>query len=372
MTRAKTQRPRERAKTGAPRVRRTGASPVVPRKAPPPPPGSPARAAIPARPDSVIDDQLVEVTDLPEVPTLQLAVFEAAGQLAAAAMAIAGAGHVMAVSGSGPEGLAKIRRVVSDGRVDAVIACVPGGEAIIDAALALSPRRPVVIAAASVGSPRAAVVRAAQAGADLVVVPPYEPERLAPLLLAAARLVELRREISNARGSEAVLRSRLEDLTDPDAGGLMPFELFQRTLEMELRRARRYQYSLSVAMFAVEIPPPPPPPGVRGILRARAGNTLISTIRDIDIATEIDQERLLVLLPYTDLTGAAGLARRVIAAVQGGEPVVAAGRAFAPRLVGAVAGAKPGQQLSFGKLIKDVNRALAQARKDGAELAVAT
>lgn len=319
----------------------------------------------------MIDDQLVEVTDLPEVPILQVAVYDAAAHLAAAAMAIAGAGHVMAVGGSGPDGAAKLQRAITTGHIDAVIVGVPGGEPIIDAALALSPRRPVVIAAAA-GSARDAIARATSAGADLAFSPPYDADRLAPVLLAAARLAGVRRELANARGSESVLRSRLEELTDPEARGLQPFELFQRTLELELKRAKRYQYSLSVAMFAVEIPPPPPPPGVRGILRARAGNTLIATIRDIDLATEIDQERLLVLLPYTDLTGAAGLARRVIAAVHAGDPVLAAGRTFAPRLVGAVAGAKPGQQLSFGKLIKDVTRALVQARKDNAELAVAT
>ena len=90
-----------------------------------------------------------------------------------------------------------------------------------------------------------------------------------------------------------------------EPGGLQPFELFQRALELEIKRARRYEYPLSVALFAVELEPPPPPPGMRGILRARAGNALIHTIRDIDLATQLDHERFLVLLPYTDLAGAA-------------------------------------------------------------------
>jgi hypothetical protein len=190
------------------------------------------------------------------------------------------------------------------------------------------------------------------------------------VLLAAARLVEQRRDLTSARGSEAVLRARLENLTEHDGSGLLPFEMFQRVLELELKRARRYLYPLSVALFALEIPLPPPPAGMRGILRARAGNALVHTIRDIDLATEIDHERFLVLLPYTDLTGATELARRVLAAVANGDPVVAMGRSISPRFVGAVAGAKPGQQLSFAKLMRDATRALEQARKDGAELAV--
>jgi hypothetical protein len=122
---------------------------------------------------------------------------------------------------------------------------------------------------------------------------------------------------------------------------------------------------------------------VRGILRARAGNALIHAIRDIDLATALppdlsraydsaptSDERFLVLLPYTDLAGAVMLARRVLAAVAEGDPVVAGGRAFAPRFVGSVASAAPGQPLSFSRLMKDATRALEQARRDGAELAV--
>jgi hypothetical protein len=199
---------------------------------------------------------------------------------------------------------------------------------------------------------------------------PHDVERLAPVLLAAARLTNERRISTTAKGAEQVLRARLEELSDPEPRGLQPFELFQRTLEIEIKRARRFEYPLSVALFAVEVPPPPPPAGIRGILRARAGNALIHTIRDIDMATQLDHERFLVLLPYTDLTGAAYVGRRVIAAVAEHDPVVSSGRSFPPRLVGAVAGSKPGEELSFAKLMKEATRALEQARRDGAELAV--
>jgi Diguanylate cyclase, GGDEF domain len=174
----------------------------------------------------------------------------------------------------------------------------------------------------------------------------------------------------NARGNEAVLRARVEELSDPEARGLQPIETFQRTLELEIKRARRFEYALSVALFAIDIPPPPPPPGIRGILRARAGNALINSIRDIDLATQLDHERFLVLLPYTDLKGAAHVARRIIGAVSQNDPVVSSGRTFEVRVVGAVAGHKKGDELSFAKLMKDASRALEQARRDGAELAV--
>jgi hypothetical protein len=333
---------------------------------------------------SVADDQVVEIEELPAVRALRVAVHEEPAAQAAAQRAIAAAGHESALGATGKDGIEQIRRLLAAGAEgpDALLVGLPGGEPLIDAALALAPSRPVVIAAVSGGAAEG-VRRAAVAGADLVATRPHDVERLAPVLLAASRLADERSRATTARGSEQLLRARLDALVDPAAGALQPFELFQRVLELELKRARRYGYPLAVALFAVEIPPPAPPPGVRGILRARAGNALLHTIRDIDLATALPldlsraydsgppgDERFLVLLPYTELGGAALLARRVIAALGDGAPVVAAGRTFEPRFVGAVAGAAPGQPLSFSRLMRDATRALAQARRDGAELAV--
>jgi hypothetical protein len=313
--------------------------------------------------------EVIEETSLAEVPTLRFAVYEDAPQLAAARDAIAASGHVVAFGASGHAGLARVTEAVRNGTVDAALITLPGGEAVLDAAIALEPRRPVVIAAVD-GSAAVAIKRATAAGADLATTRPHDAERLGPILLAAGRLHAERGAALSARGSEQVLRAKLEEISDSDGSGLQPFEVFQRVLELEIKRARRYEYALAVALFAVEIAPPPPPAGIRGILRARAGNALIQSIRDIDLATQLDHERFLVLLPYTDLSGAANLSRRVIAAVASGDPVVSGGRSFPPRVVGAVTGARPGEVLSFAKLMKEASRALEQARRDGAELAV--
>lgn len=351
----------------------TAANPVVepppppvaapPKKLPPPPSKKPAARAKTLPPTAEADAQ-----PGPQIPELHVAVYEQPEHLASAQGAVVANGHRVVVGASGTPGLTKVADQIVSG-LDAVIVSLPGGEPVIDIALAQDPRRPIVIAAVS-GKKSDAVKRAIAAGADLVTTRPHDPDRLAPALLAAARLHAERKIAQNARGAEAVLRAKLEELSDPDIRGLQPFETFQRVLELEFKRARRFEYPLSVALFAVEVPPPPPPAGIRGILRARAGNALIHTIRDIDLATQLDHERFLVLLPYTDLAGAAGLGRRVVAAVAQGDPVVSAGRTFPPRVVGAVAGARPGQELSFAKLMKDATQALAQARRDGAELAV--
>ncbi|MEO8842852.1 MAG: diguanylate cyclase [Kofleriaceae bacterium] len=353
------------------------APPAPKRPTPPAPPPSkkPPRAAT-ARPraktqppsSNAVEDGVFEETGLAELPQLRFAVYEQGDHLASCMGAIAAAGHVVVVGASGTSGLSKVADEIVNG-IDVVVVALPGGEPVIDIALAQDPRRPIVIAAVS-GKVSDGCARAVAAGADLATNRPHDLERMAPMMLAAARLYEERRLARNARGNEAVLRAKIEELSDPDIRGLQPFETFQRVLEIEFKRAKRFEYPLSVALFAVEVTPPPPPAGIRGILRARAGNALVQTIRDIDLATQLDHERFLVLLPYTDLTGATGLGRRVIAAVAKGDPVISGGRSFPPRVVGAVAGARPGQELSFSRLMKEATQALAQARKDGAELAV--
>ncbi len=319
--------------------------------------------------DSIEEDLVVEVDDLPELRTLSIAILDEPPAVAAAKSAIAIAGHRVAGVGSGSIGIEQLKSLLRTGSAEALLVGVPGGEPLIDTALALAPRRPVVIAVCS-ASGIDAVREASSVGADLAIARPIEPERLAPILLAASRLVDERHSTTAARGSETLLRARLDALVEPELGTLQPFELFQRVLELELKRSRRYGYPIAVALFSTDVGSPEPPPGVRGILRARAGNALIHAIRDIDMATELDQERFLVLLPYTTLGGAAEVARRIVASVIKGDPVVAGGRTFPPRITGSVAGAIAGQPLSFSRLMRDATQALEQARRDGAELAV--
>ena len=313
-----------------------------------------------------VDDDLV-LDELPELRVLQVGVYETTPQLPSAQAAVAACGHEVTLGAMGKTGVEEMKQAMREGLVDVVIVGLPGGEPVIDAALAFAPRRPVVIAACG-GSAASAARTAAAAGADLVTLRPHDVERLAPMLLAAGRLGDARRELEHVRGSEAVLRAKFDALSDRERTGLQPFELFSNVLELELKRARRYAYPITLGLFALELPPPAPPPGVRGILRARAGNALLHSIRDIDMATELDHERFLVLLPYTDLDGGAEVARRITGAVMAGDPVIAGGRTFPPRLVGGVAAASPGQPMSFSRLMRDAERALERAREGGEDV----
>ncbi|HET9621823.1 MAG TPA: hypothetical protein VFP84_10670 [Kofleriaceae bacterium] len=333
----------------------------------------------------ISDAEIVDVVEelAPGVPALRLLVLEATAHLPAATTSIAEAGHVVVRAASGTPGLNKILPTLADtaGQLDAVLAALPGGEPLIEAVLALGPTRPVIIAA-STTSGTEAVRRAASLGADLTTVRPHDLERLAPVLLAAARLAEQRRSRASSLGGvldDLGRADSLGDITDyaeldegaePEAGVLWPLARFRDAVDHELARAARFAYPLSLAIFELSVAPPPPPAFVRGILRARTGNALVHAVRDIDVATELEQDRFAVLLPYTDRLAAADVARKILAAVAAADPVVAAGRSLAPRVIGAIAGIRAGETVTADELMRDATQLLEQTAVTGASLAV--
>ncbi|HET7506151.1 MAG TPA: hypothetical protein VFK02_34265, partial [Kofleriaceae bacterium] len=161
----------------------------------------------------------------------------------------------------------------------------------------------------------------------------------------------------------------LDELSDREPGALQPLDVFQRAMDAELERARRYGYSLALAIFGLDIAPEPPP-GVRGIVRARAGNALVNAIRDVDLVTELDHDRFLVLMPYSDRVVASDLGRRIISAVAAADPVTAAGRTFPPRVIGAIVEVRTDETPPLSRLVQDAVQLLEQAFVTGASLAV--
>lgn len=332
----------------------------------------------------ITDEDVVEVADLAAgevvaVPAraatpLRVVILEAAAHLATAQAAVDLAGHAVAAAASGTAGIEKMRPQLAG--ADAVIVALPGGERLIEAALALGSDRPVVIAALTADAVEA-VRRASAAGADLATTRPHDVERLAPVLLGAARLREHRRLSAALAPGAGVMDDALAvldalDLDDEGepGNGLQSLEAFATAVDRELARATRFGYPLSIAMFGLDVPPPPPPSFLRGLLRARTGNAVVHAVRDIDLVTELEHDRFLVLMPYTDRLAAAEVARRVISAVASADPVTAAGRTFPPRVTGAVAGARAGEAMSFATLLGDVTQLLEQASVTGASLAV--
>jgi hypothetical protein len=339
--------------------------------------------------ERVLDDEIVESTDVPEAPQLRMLVLETVTHLPAAQAAIAAAGHVVTIGASGRDAIGKLRDAL--GQVDALLVGLPGSEPLIEMALAHA-NRPIVIAASTCGASEA-VRRAVAVGADLAATRPHDVERLAPTLLAAARLAELRRQRANAL-ADAAVGDMIDNLIDPSTTTPMPHFRDDEVSEVseiheiehsglvslaqltdaavrELARAKRNGYPLTIAMFSVELAPPAPPDVLRGIVRARCGNALVNALRDIDLATALDNERFLVVMPLTERQSGAEVARRIISAVASGDPVVAGGRTFPPKVIGGVVAASAGEP-GFEALVADATQLLEQAQVTGASLAVET
>ena len=330
------------------RSRRAPSQPGRVRRAP-----SRAGSAVP-----IDDEQVIEVAPLPPLPTARVAIHEASTDaVAAVRAAVVAQGFAVAYAAVGAAAITEItKRLAGDAMPDVVVVGLPAGAAILDAARALEPRRPVLIAAVT-GSGQAAAERAHGAGADLVALRPHD-DRLGPVLFAAAKLADERRRATAARGNELRLRERLDRVTQVDpATGLQPMEFFQRALELELKRARRYGYALSVCMVRLTAVG-----AASAELRAQAMTALAATVRDIDLPVEIGGDRVLILLPYTDAVGAASVARRAVAAIA----TVGRSGARMSALAG-VAGGIGGAELSLAALMRSAAAALREAeRGDGA------
>ena len=309
------------------------------------------------------DEQVIEIAPLAPMPTARVAIHEASTDaVAQARAAVIAQGFVVAYAGVGAAAIAEInRRLAGDAMPDVVVVGLPAGAAILDAARALEPRRPVLVAAVT-GSGQAAAERAHGAGADLVAPRPHEVERLGPVLFAAAKLADERRRALASRGNELRLRERLDRVTQVDpATGLQPMEFFQRALELELKRARRYGYALSVCMVRLTAVG-----AASAELRAQAMTALAATVRDIDLPVEIGGDRVLILLPYTDAVGAASVARRAVAAIA----TVGRSGARMSALAG-VAGGIGGAELSLAALMRSAAAALREAERGDGTVVVA-
>ncbi len=333
------------------------------------------RKAIRAREGTSIpidDAQLVEEAELTPVPRATVAIHEtSAGALAQARAALVAWGYEVVIASAGAGGAAEVvARLTAEPMPAVVLVGLPGGEVVLDAARALEPRRPVLVAAVA-GTGRIAAEKAHAAGADLVALRPHEADRLGPVMFAAAKLAAERATMLTARGNEVRLRDRLERVGRADTTtGFHPFELFQRVLELEIKRARRYAYPLSVCLLR-SIAPARAGAQVARDLRVHAATAVVAAIRDIDLPVEIADDRFLVLLPYTDADSAALVAQRIVAAVAASAPVRGAGHNHVARVIAGVAGVVGGGELSFARLMRDATSALAAAAAEGEDVMIA-
>jgi diguanylate cyclase (GGDEF)-like protein len=255
----------------------------------------------------------------------------------------------------------------------AVLLGLPERAGLIAQCRALEPERPIVIAAL-VAPSATARSRAETAGADLFAVRPHGRDSLAAAVHAAEQMARLRDQVTRLRGSEGLLRERLQRYGQSDlATGFFHIEFFEHVLLMELKRARRYGYTLAACLIALDAwrEPAPPPAAVRRRLRTVVATTITRIVRDIDMPVDLTEDRMLLFLPFTDLDGATKVGRRIAAAVHEASAVSDGdGRSWLPAVSIGIAALREGKPVSFARLMRDATAALRAAQLKGGDRVV--
>lgn len=233
-------------------------------------------------------------------------------------------------------------------------------------------REQVVVLGASVASPsraareiRKAAPRAlllagrtkgflAVSWADAVLPLPVSPNDL------RVRLAELVRSATPA----PALRPG-DGILDPTTN-FYTFAHFKEVLFVEVKRARRYGFPLALALISFD-PLQGLASGDPSLTEQLMGGLALSirrSLRDTDFPVQQAADRILLLMPHTDLAGSLIVARRICervakASLQVGEAVVH------PTISVGVACGVPGREYSFSDLVRQAQEGLVAATARG-------
>jgi diguanylate cyclase (GGDEF)-like protein len=161
---------------------------------------------------------------------------------------------------------------------------------------------------------------------------------------------------------------KFEPAPTPDSGildgttGFYTFTHFKEVLFIEVKRARRYGFPLALALIGFD-----PVKGVaakhEAQLMAGLALSIRRSLRDTDYPVQYSKERVVLLMPHTDLAGSLIVARRIVERV--GKASLQVGNAFVqPTISVGVAAGEPGTEYAFSDLVRQ-----AQAGLDSALLA---
>jgi len=201
----------------------------------------------------------------------------------------------------------------------------------------------------------------------LITRPEEDAHALAAALRAAMTIADERAKVRALSSSEAMLRERLLRYGQADAEtGFRHFDFFRQLLVMEIKRAKRYGYPLAACLIALD----PwmrgePPPEVNRALRSRVSAAISSCIREIDLPVDLNEDRFLAFLPYTDLEGAERVGERIAHAVRSFGTVRGGDEDYQLSVSVGIAATRPGKPVSFARLMRDATSAVRAAQLKG-------
>jgi diguanylate cyclase (GGDEF)-like protein len=142
------------------------------------------------------------------------------------------------------------------------------------------------------------------------------------------------------------------------------FAHFKEVLFVEVKRARRYGFPLALAVMGFD--------PVGGRIDIELQTQLMSglalsirrSLRDTDYPVQHSADRVLLLMPHTDLAGSLIVARRICervarATLQSGDVVIH------PTISIGVAAGEPGREYGFSDLLRHAQQGLAAAQEQG-------
>jgi diguanylate cyclase (GGDEF)-like protein len=236
-----------------------------------------------------------------------------------------------------------------------------------------SVERPARVARAVRGQLPQALVLAAQetpgkAGfADGVLPLPVSGKDLRVRLPELVKLRTLSRgtPVRKARAAPAAepVRATGEPLLDP-LTQFYVFAHFKDFVFVEVKRSRRHGLPLALALVAFDPLPVRAGRELREQLHGGLALAIRRSLRDTDFPVQYSADRVLLLLPHTDLAGAHTLARRVC------ERVSRSSLAFDDQVVRptvsvGLAALTPGREVSFADLVRQAQSSLESAQAAG-------
>lgn len=154
-----------------------------------------------------------------------------------------------------------------------------------------------------------------------------------------------------------------EGILDPTTS-FYTFNHFKEVLFVEVKRARRYGFPLALAIVAFDPIEGGVTPELQGQLMSGLSFSIRRSLRDTDYPVQHSPDRVLLLMPHTDLAGSLIVARRICervarATLQAGERVVH------PTISVGVAAGEPGREYGFSDLVRQAQEGLTAAMARG-------
>ena len=207
-----------------------------------------------------------------------------------------------------------------------------------------------------------------EVGADVVLKRPLSEEHLGVVCPMLLRLSELRTRVAFLEDENIGLRHSLgADLYLDTDTQFYRFDIFKHIILMEIKKAKRYGYVVSLLLLAFDKYAemmgwldPDQRRHIFDLLKKAA----VNNIRDIDIPLLFSEDKILVVMPHTDLKSAAVVADRIRGRVE--EIKVPASLAkLELSSSAAVASTQADPDAGFGTMIQNALKGLKEAEEKG-------